>query len=410
MYTTNKERMTEKIKTFSNFGDLGNGGITRLSLSPEALKARAEFKKRVAELGMEIETDDLGSIYATLPGSDPGLKRIVMGSHMDSVRSGGNYDGIYGVLSSLEAVETIVKENIPHRHPLTVMVWTNEEGARFEPAMMCSGIVLGKFEKEKMLAVVERDGTKTFGEALAESGWAGDEKNRLNPEKYVCYFEPHIEQGPVLEEEGIEIGVVEGVVGMVNYDIILEGVSSHAGTTPQSYRKDALKAAAWTIMELWDKLGKLDSKLVFTTGQIQCKPNVHTIVPNYVKFTLDSRHQDMDVLAQVVDIIENLPKDVFGCKLSYEEHWGRKTIQFNDKMIGFINDSVKELGYTNKPMYSGAGHDAQYVAEMIPAVMIFIPSKGGLSHTVVEYSSPEQTWQGANVLLNAIIEADAKMD
>ena len=410
MYTTDKERMTEKIKTFSKFGNLGNGGITRLSLSSHALDARAEFKKRVLELGMEFETDDLANMYATLPGSEPGLKRIVMGSHMDSVRSGGNYDGIYGVLSSLEAVETIVKEKIPHRHPLTVMVWTNEEGARFEPAMMCSGIVLGKFEKEKMLSVIERDGVLTFGDALSASGFVGDEKNRINSKDYVCYFEPHIEQGPVLEEEGIEIGVVEGVVGMVNYDIILEGVSSHAGTTPQSYRKDALKAASWAIMELWDKLGKLESSLVFTTGQILCKPNVHTIVPNYVKFTLDSRHKDMGVLAQVVDIIENLPKDVFGCKLSYEEHWGRKTIKFDNDMIGFIENSVNGLGYSNRKMYSGAGHDAQYVAEMIPAVMIFIPSKDGLSHTVVEHSTPEQTWHGANVLLNALLEADAKMD
>ena len=409
MFTTSKERMTEKLTAFSKFGDLGNGGITRLSLSPPALEARAEFKKRVEALGMELVTDDIGNMYATLPGSEPGLKRIVIGSHVDSVRSGGNYDGIYGVLSGLEAVETIVTDNIPHRHPLTVMVWTNEEGARFEPAMMCSGIVLGKFEKEKMFSVVERDGTVTFGEALEASGWAGDAKNRLNADDYCCYFEPHIEQGPVLEEEGLQIGVVGGVVGMVNYDIILEGQSSHAGTTPQSYRKDALKAAAWAIMELWDKLGKLDDKLVFTTGQILCKPNVHTIVPNYVKFTLDSRHQDMGVLAQVVEIIENLPKEVFKCKLSYEEHWGRKTIQFNDTMIGYIEGAANDLGYTNKRMYSGAGHDAQYVSEIMPAVMLFIPSKDGLSHTVVEYSSPEQTWQGANVLLNAILKADAEM-
>ena len=410
MFTTSKERMTEKLTAFSKFGDLGNGGITRLSLSPPALEARAEFKKRVEALGMELVTDDIGNMYATLPGSEPGLKRIVIGSHVDSVRSGGNYDGIYGVLSGLEAVETIVTDNIPHRHPLTVMVWTNEEGARFEPAMMCSGIVLGKFTKEKMFSVVERDGTVTFGEALAASGWAGDEKNRINANDYCCYFEPHIEQGPVLEEEGLQIGVVEGVVGMVNYDIILEGQSSHAGTTPQTYRKDALKAAAWTIMELWDKLGKLDSKLVFTTGQILCKPNVHTTVPNYVKFTLDSRHQDMGVLAQVVDIIENLPKEVFKCKLSYEPHWGRTTIQFNDMMLGFIEESVNELGYSNRRMYSGAGHDAQYVSEILPAVMLFIPSKDGLSHTVVEYSSPEQTWEGANVILNAVLKADAALD
>ena len=407
MYTTNKDRMSEKIKAFSRFGDLGNGGITRLSLSRQVIEARTEFRKRAKALGMSVESDDVGNIYATLPGSEPGLKRIVMGSHIDSVRSGGNYDGIFGVLSSLEVVETIVTLGIPHRHPLTVMVWTNEEGVRFAPSMMGSGIVLGKFEKEKMLAVVETGGKTSFGEALEASGWVGDAKNRLNTDEYCAYFEPHIEQGPVLEEEGLEIGVVEGVVGMVNYDITLEGVSSHAGTTPQSYRKDALRAASKIILELWDKLGALGSDLVFTTGEIVCKPNVHTVVPNYVNFSLDSRHKDMGVLDEVVKVIEGLPKEVYGCKLSYEEHWGRKSIVFDEGLIGYIEEAANGLGYSNWRMYSGAGHDAQYVSEALPAVMIFIPSKDGLSHTVVEYSSPEQLWHGANVLLNAVLAADA---
>jgi N-carbamoyl-L-amino-acid hydrolase len=398
--------MDEKIKAFSRFGALDGGGITRLSLSAPALEARAEFRKRAEALGMTVESDDVGNIYATYPGTEEGLPRIVMGSHMDSVRSGGNYDGIYGVLSSLEVAETIITEGIELRHPITVMVWTNEEGARFEPAMMSSGIVMRKWTKESMLAVAETGGTVTFGEALEASGWVGDEKNRLNDKDYCAYFEPHIEQGPVLEEEDLDIGVVGGVVGMVNYDIILEGVSSHAGTTPQSYRKDALRAASRVILDLWDKLGAIADDLVFTTGEITCRPNIHTVVPNYVKFSLDSRHQDMDVIAKVVDVIKGLPDEVYGCKLSYEEHWGRKTIQFDDRLLDDVEDAAKGLGYTYKRMYSGAGHDAQYVSELLPAVMIFIPSKDGLSHTVVEYSTPEQTWHGANVLLNALVAAD----
>jgi N-carbamoyl-L-amino-acid hydrolase len=408
MNTTSKERMTEKITAFSKFGDLGNGGITRLSLSPPALAARAEFKRRAEALGMAVESDDIGNIYATLPGMED-LPRIVMGSHADSVRSGGNYDGIYGVLSGLEAAETIVSENIPHRHPLTVMIWTNEEGARFEPAMMSSGIVLGKWAKEKMLAVAETGGRVTFGEALEASGWVGEENNRLNPNDYCAYFEPHIEQGPVLEEEELEIGVVEGVVGMVNYDIIVEGVSSHAGTTPQKYRKDALRAASKVILDLWDSLGAIADDLVFTTGEITCRPNIHTVVPGYVKFSLDARHRDPAMLRKAVQVIEGLPQDVYGCKLSHEEHWGRTTVEFDGKLLGFVEEAAKGLGYSYKRMYSGAGHDAQYVSEMLPAVMLFIPSKDGLSHTVVEYSSPEQIWQGANVLLNAVLEADKQL-
>ncbi|MDR1067887.1 MAG: hydantoinase/carbamoylase family amidase, partial [Clostridiales Family XIII bacterium] len=267
MLLTDKGRMSEKIGAFSAFGALPGGGITRLSLSQDALNARAEFKKRIEALGMTLEYDDIGNIYAVWPGTED-LPRIVMGSHMDSVRSGGNYDGIYGVLSSLEVAETIIRSGTKLRHPIAVMVWTNEEGARFEPAMMSSGIVLGKFTKESMLAVKETGGTVTFGEALAASGWAGEEKYRLNNRDYCAYLEPHIEQGPVLEQEKLDIGVVRGVVGMVNYDIILEGVSSHAGTTPQSYRKDALRAASKIILTLWEQLGAIDDELVFTTGEI----------------------------------------------------------------------------------------------------------------------------------------------
>jgi N-carbamoyl-L-amino-acid hydrolase len=398
--------MDEKIKAFSKFGELDGGGITRLSLSAPALAARAEFKRRAEALGMTVESDDIGNIYATYPGTEEGLPRIIMGSHMDSVRSGGNYDGIYGVLSSLEAAETVIKEGIKLRHPITVMVWTNEEGARFEPAMMSSGIVMKKWTKESMLAVSETGGKVTFGEALEASGWVGDESNRLNDRDYCAYFEPHIEQGPVLEEEGLDIGVVAGVVGMVNYDIILEGVSSHAGTTPQSYRKDALRAASKVILDLWDSLGAIADDLVFTTGEITCRPNIHTVVPNYVKFSLDARHRDMGVIAEVVDVIKSLPSEVYGCKLSYEEHWGRNTIEFDDRLLDHVEGAAKGLGYSYKRMYSGAGHDAQYVSELLPSVMIFIPSVGGLSHTVVEYSTPEQCHHGANVLLNALIEAD----
>ena len=409
MKKTSKERMTEKLKTWSQFGDLGNGGITRRAFEPPEIQAREEFKRRIEALGMTLEIDDIGNLYATYPGQED-LKRIVVGSHMDSVISGGNYDGIYGVLSGLEAAETIITEKIEMRHPLTVMVWTNEEGSKFEPAMMSSGIVTGHFDKEKMFAVKDRDSDLTFGQALKESGWEGDAKYRLNDKDYCAYFEPHIEQGPVLENGNFEIGVVEGVVGMVNYDIIFEGVSAHAGTFPQGDRKDALRAASTVILDLWDKLGAIADDLVFTFGELELKPNVHTVVPNYVKVSLDSRHKDPEVIKQVVNVIENIPKEVCKCKVSYEEHWGRKTVDFNRQMVGFIEDSAKDLGYSYHEMYSGAGHDAQYVASVLPATMLFIPSKDGLSHTVVEYSSPDQCWHGANVVLNAILKADAALD
>ena len=199
MYTCDIKRMEDKIKTFSKFGDTGHGGITRFSLSPEAIMARNEIKSRMTKLGLDFKTDDMGDIYCTLPGSDPNAKVIMSGSHCDSVRQGGNYDGILGVMTAMEAIETIVVNKIPHKHPIQLVVWTNEEGARFEPAMMCSGVVTGKFDKDAMLASEAKDiPGYTFGQALKESGFEGSKENRVNPDKTAGLIELHIEQGPVL--------------------------------------------------------------------------------------------------------------------------------------------------------------------------------------------------------------------
>ena len=223
MYECDLKRMDEKIKTFSKFGDTGNGGITRFSLSPAAIQARTEIKARMTKLGLDFKTDDLGDIYCTLPPTEevepgqiePGI--IMSGSHCDSVRQGGNFDGILGVLSAMEMIETIVTQKIPHKHPIQLVVWTNEEGALYEPAMMCSGFLCNKFDKEKMFQSPVKDGSgETFGQALKKSGFEGDISNRINPAKTTGLVELHIEQGPVLEEGDYDVGVVKGVVGMIN--------------------------------------------------------------------------------------------------------------------------------------------------------------------------------------------------
>jgi beta-ureidopropionase / N-carbamoyl-L-amino-acid hydrolase len=400
------ERLQEKILAFSNFGDTGRGGITRLSLSAEALQARAEFCNRMKVLGAEIETDDMANIYATIKGSED-LPRIAMGSHCDSVIQGGNYDGILGVLTAMEVAETIVAEKVPHRHPITVMIWTNEEGARFDPAMMSSGVITGKFDKDKMLASKDKEGM-TFGEALEASGYKGDEKNRMNAKDYMAFVELHIEQGPVLEAAKMDIGVVEGVVGMVNYEFELIGQAGHAGSVPMKMRKDALLAASEAIQYLHKELDKLDGKLVYTTGRINCSPNVHTIIPERVKFTLDSRHQDPEVIKQVVQIIENIPKEIAKCSVSYKQLWSRKTVAFNKEMVDFVEKNAMEYGYSNMRIYSGPGHDAQYVSDIMPTSFIFVPSIGGHSHCEIENTPMENCWKGANVLLQTILDIDKK--
>ena len=400
------ERLEDKIKTFGRFGDTGKGGITRFSLSEEAIAARTEFVKRMEAIGATVTTDDMANLYATISGTED-LPAIFSGSHMDSVRQGGNYDGILGVLTAMEVAETIVKEKIPHRHPITVIVWTNEEGARFEPAMMSSGVICGKFDKDTMLASKAKDiPDLTFGEALEKSGFKGKEENRMDPLKTKALVELHIEQGPVLEAEGIDIGVVEGVCGMINYEFTFTGQAGHAGTTPMKYRKDALYAAVKTIQYLHDELDQLDSKLVYTTGKISAHPNIHTIIPDEVKITLDARHQDPEVIKQVLAVIKKIPSVVEQCKVSYEEAWSRKTVSFTSELVDYVEKSAQECGYSNRRIYSGPGHDAQFAIDIVPTTMIFVPSVGGHSHCEIEYTPVENCLKGANVLLNTILHID----
>lgn len=410
MYECDIKRMEEKITTFGGFGDTGHGGITRFSLSPAAIQARNEIKLRMTRLGLDFKTDDLGDIYCTLPGTDPDAKVIMSGSHCDSVRQGGNYDGILGVLTAMEVIETIVTQKIPHRHPIQLVVWTNEEGALYEPAMMCSGIICGKFKKEEMFASVAKDGSgKTFGQALSESGFLGEEKNRIEPSKTEALVELHIEQGPVLEAGGYDVGVVEGVVGMINYEFTFHGQADHAGTFPMPYRKDALFAASQALLFLHEEFDKIgDKELVYTTGKISCHPNIHTIIPDEVKFTLDVRHQNPEIIKKCVEIIKTMPKEWVNCTMSYKEAWARNTVTFHEEWVDDVENAAQKLGYKSHKMYSGAGHDAQYLSEIVPTTMIFVPSKGGHSHCELEYSPVEWCWKGANVLLNTILEIDKK--
>ncbi|MDR2435218.1 MAG: Zn-dependent hydrolase [Treponema sp.] len=406
-----KERIQDKIETFARFGDAGRGGITRFSLSPEAIAARKEFAKRMAAIGAEIASDDMANMYATIAGSEPGLPRIASGSHADSVRNGGNYDGILGVISAMETLETIVTEKIPHRHPLTAVIWTNEEGSLYPPAMMSSGVICGKFDKAAALAskgVSPEAGGRTFGEALAASGFAGDEKNRLNPRGYCAMLELHIEQGPILEAEKKQIGVVDGVVGMFNYRIQTRGQADHAGTTPMSFRKDALLAAADAIKWIHAELDALPKDLVYTTGEIKLHPNVHTVIPDEVEFSLDVRHWDPAALAKALETIKGIPREFDRCAVTYKEAWSRKRCEFNRELVDLVEQSAASLGYSYMIMHSGPGHDAQYVSDMLPTTMIFVPSKDGHSHCEEEFTSLDEAWAGVNVALNTILAIDKK--
>lgn len=418
MYTCDSKRMQDKIETMSRFGDAGHGGITRYTLSPEDILARKEFIRRMTAIGAEIEIDDCANIYATLSGADPNAKRIVMASHSDSVKNGGNYDGILGVICGMEVLETIASQNIPHKHPLTAMIWTNEEGSLYPPAMMCSGIVCyeylpedirSKFQYNDMLASKSvLNPAQTFGEALEKSGFKGSKAYRLSPEKYRSMFELHIEQGPILEDHGNHVGVVDCVLGMFNYRIRFYGQTTHAGTFPMPKRKDAFYAAATALTYLHNEIDKLGiADLVYTTGEAICHPCIHTCVPDYFDFSLDVRHEDPAVLERVLAIVKHLPQQTWcACTCTVEKAWNRDTVYWDKTLVSYVKRAAEEANIAHQYVHSGAGHDAQFVAYMMPTTMIFVQSKDGLSHCEPEYSSIEHCTEGATVLLNAVLMAD----
>ena len=420
MYQCDEKRMEDKIKTFAQFGDAGHGGITRYSLSEEAIQARDEFVRRMQAIGATIETDDLANMYATIPGSDPNAKRIVMGSHCDSVKNGGNYDGILGVMGAMEVLETIVANQIPHKHPLTAVIFTNEEGSEFPPCMMCSGILAhdymperfrDNFAYEKMMQSKSiLDPEMTFGKKLETFKYKGDIQNRMTPEKYQAMFELHIEQGPILEDAGKDVGVVTCVLGQMLYRVKFYGQAAHAGTFPMKKRHDAFHAAAEALCWLHDEIDQLGHEdLVYTTGEVVIHPCVNTVIPDFFDFSIDVRHENPDVLNQVREILQKLPqKEWKGCRCEVELGWNRDTVYWNKELVGYVREAVEELGYSHMDINSGAGHDAQYISYMLPTTMIFVPSDKGLSHCEPEHTSVKQCTQGASVLVNAVLKCDQK--
>ncbi|MBB6446178.1 Zn-dependent hydrolase [Bacillus benzoevorans] len=404
----NGERLKITLEKFADFGRTENNGVTRLALTEEDRAARDYFCSCCNELGMTIKIDDMGNIYGTLPGTED-VPPIVTGSHLDTVKKGGRFDGVYGVAAGLEVARTIVENGMKPQIPFTVAVFTNEEGARFEPSMMSSGVLSGKFEKKVMLMQKDTEGI-TFGEALSSIGYEGSEENRLK--EATAFLELHIEQGPILEYEALMIGVVENVLGMVCYEIEISGESDHAGTTPMYMRKDALFAANNLIMEARKKLNQIDSDLVYTMGRMNVLPNVHTVIPNKVVFSFEARHKNPEVIKQVKEIIEGLTEteNHEGCGITAVKLWERSTVPFAPELCDLFEESTKELGYSYKRMDSGAGHDAQFIASYIPTAMVFVPSINGKSHCEEELTLWEDCEKGANVLLETFLKKSQQFD
>jgi N-carbamoyl-L-amino-acid hydrolase len=397
-----QDRLWDSLMRMGSVGGTPDGGVRRLALTDEDRAARDLLVRWLEEAGCAVRVDDLGTIYGRRPGSDPGAAPVVCGSHLDTVPSGGRFDGALGVLAGLEVIRTLNDAGALTRAPVEVVDWTNEEGARFAPAMLGSGAVCGVFTREEVYAASDADG-RSFGEELRRIGYLGDAAHRLRDA--AAYLELHVEQGPVLERAGVQVGIVEGVEGISWSRVEVVGRAAHAGPTPLRDRRDALVVAARVILAL-RALAERVPGVRATVGWLEVAPNTINVVPALARFTVDMRARDgqllEDALVALRDVCDSAAR-AEGARARVGEFWRSPPLAFAPAVVDAVETSVRALGYSWTRLWAGAGHDARYVAERVPSAMIFVPSAGGVSHNPEEWTSPEDCARGAQVLLETIV-------
>lgn len=401
----NSSRLWDSLMEMAKIGATPKGGVCRLALTDLDREGRDLFVRWCEEAGCTVTVDQMGNIFARRPGRKPDLPPVMTGSHLDSQPTGGRFDGVYGVLAGLEVVRTLNDFSVETDAPVEVAVWTNEEGSRFAPAMVASGVFAGVFDLEYGLSRADMEG-KTMGEELARIGYAGSEKVGQHP--VGAYFEAHIEQGPILEAERRTIGVVTHAQGQRWYEITLTGQEAHAGPTPMPRRRDALVGAARIVGEV-NRIGlSYPPNACATVGLMQVSPNSRNVIPGKVFFTVDFRNPSEEVLSQMdADLRAFADKVAAENKLELEltQIWHSPVVPFNEKCVGAVREATKRLGYDHMDIVSGAGHDACYVARVAPTGMIFVPCEDGISHNEIENATPSDVAAGCNVLLHAMIGA-----
>lgn len=404
-YSIDGQRLWDSLMAMAEIGPSPNGGSHRLALTEEDAAGRRLLIEWAEALGLSLRVDAVGNMFLRRAGQRDDLDPIAVGSHLDTQPKGGRFDGVLGVLAGLEALRTLDDHGVVTQRPLELVVWTNEEGSRFAPAMVASGTYAGVFSVDSTLARRDRDGV-TLGEALAATGFDGD--MAVGEPRLAGFLELHIEQGPVLEENHEAIGVVTGVQGMRWFDVTLRGQSSHAGPTPMHYRRDALAAAARLIDRLQAHALADDSgHTKVTCGTLEIDAPSRNVVPGEVRLTIDLRHIDeaeLDALEARFEDELAAAGEAFGVAAQGERIWASPVVAFDDACIAAVEAAAKARGLSYRRMLSGAGHDAVYVARVAPTAMIFIPCRDGISHNEAEYSSPEQCALGAQVLCDALIE------
>lgn len=400
----NQQRLWQSLMDMGEIGGTEKGGVCRLALTDLDKQARDLFVQWCKDAGCTIRIDKMGNIFAHRAGLDDSLPPVVMGSHLDTQPTGGKFDGIYGVLAGLEVIRTLNDKGMDTRAPIEASVWTNEEGSRFPPAMVASGVFAGVFELDYGLSRADLDG-KTMGEELARIGYNGPDDVGGRPFK--AFFEAHIEQGPILEDEKKQIGVVTDAQGQRWYEITLTGQESHAGPTPMSRRRDALVGAARLIDQV-NKIGLAHQpNACATVGLLQVFPNSRNVIPGQVFFTVDFRHPDADVLAKMDQALRETADSVsteLGLEMAFEQIWYSPPVPFDTDCVALVRQAAEDFGYSHRDIVSGAGHDACYISRVAPTAMVFVPCENGISHNEAENATPEDLAAGCNVLFQAVVE------
>ena len=400
----NGERLWARLMQMAKIGATEKGGVCRLALTDRDRQGRDLFVQWAREAGCTVSIDRMGNIFARRPGKDDSLPPIGTGSHLDSQPTGGKFDGVYGVLAGLEVVRTLNDLHYETNAPLEVVVWTNEEGSRFAPAMVASGVFAGVFTEEYGLSRADLDG-KTMGEELRRIGYAGDLP--VGGRKFGAFFEAHIEQGPILEAEKKTIGIVQGAQGQRWYEVTLIGQEAHAGPTPMRRRRDALLGASRMVHEV-NRIGLAHQPYACATvGLMQVSPNSRNTIPGKVFFTIDFRHPDDATLskmdAEMRAAAGRLAGEI-GLELKLEEIWYSPPVKFDAHCVSAVQNGAATFGLPSMPIISGAGHDSCYIARIAPTAMIFVPCEDGISHNEVENATPSDIAAGCDVLLQAMVE------
>ncbi len=403
MLKVNQERLWESLMEMGRIGGLPNGGCCRLALTDEDKAGRDLFVNWCRQSDCEVEIDQVGNIFARRSGTNPELPAVATGSHLDTQPHGGKFDGIYGVLAGLEVIRSLDDAGIQTRAPIDVIVWTNEEGARFTPPLTGSSTFVGTFDIDEIHQVKTHDGA-LVREELERIAYLGD--LRPGDRDLDAFFEAHIEQGPLLESNGLTVGVVTGIQGIRWFSVEVEGVDSHAGTVPMEMRRDALTGAAQMVTRLREVTMQSHPDIRFTVGRFDVRPNSGSTIPGHVSFNIDLRHPDESVLDNIESMIQREMHEIAASQLlglKIDRTINAPPVIFNQAMVSLVRQAVERLGYSHMEMISGAGHDAMNLSLIVPTTMIFVPCKDGISHNEAEFATPDDLAAGASVLLNAML-------